>query len=454
MAEKHDYITEIAYPAQFHREHAPVWLDAVLAGLGRRAPAGEGRVYCELGCGSGFGLLLLAATNPSVTFHGVDINPRHIDEAKSLAAEARLENVRFHCADLRGIATFDACDYIIVRGIYSWVGHDVRAAINAFISRHLSPSGVALIHYMALPGAADMVPVQRLFRSLQRRAGHDPVAAIETGRALLNGLIEGRAGFFEAHPVARVKLAQEQRDAIGHTIHDYLNDDYEPLLSADVIGAMEQLQLAFAGSAAPLENLDDFTVPGSMRALVNAQSGIAMREVTKDFASNQFSRIDLYMRGGAALSKDEHVAALRRLKVRALVGLPEAGGVIFDTRIGPVEGPARIFGPMIARLRAQAVVTFGEMERVPPFAGQPGLVNQAFHALIGSGAVHPVPEKDVEPDPARRLNAVLLDGRRHGRPTPALASHLIGSGVSVGPDDVDALAAGKPVRDTLSPLLP
>src|SRR5690606_25339785 len=72
------YITEVAYPPQFHREHAPVWLGAVLAALGTKVPEGTSRVYCEIGCGSAFGLLLLAATNPSMTFHGIDINLEHI----------------------------------------------------------------------------------------------------------------------------------------------------------------------------------------------------------------------------------------------------------------------------------------------------------------------------------------------------------------------------------------
>lgn len=448
------YMTEVSYPTQFHREHAPVWLEAVLKALGRPAPASKSLVQCEVGCGSGFGLCVLAAANRDVAFHGIDINPRHIADATALAKDAQLANVTFHCADLRDLTQFDECDYIIVRGIYSWVARDVRAAIDAFIARHLSPTGLALVHYMALPGAADMLPVQRLFRALHQSEGLAPQAAIQSGHAFLNGLIAGRAGFFEAHPVARMKIAQEQRDEIGHTIHDYLNDAYEPLLCTDVMASMAAQGLAFAGSATPFDNLDDFTVPVSMRNLVNAQPSLALREAAKDFASNQFSRIDLYVREDGRLSQDAHIAALRKLELRALVQMPDTGGVTFDTRIGPVDGPPEIFQPIISRLRAGETVAYTDLERIAPFSSNPGLGNQAFHALIGAGAAHPVPSGEVETAPARRLNAVLLQRHRLGESVPALAASAIGSGVPVGIDDLDALASGKPVRPELAVLLP
>ncbi|MBI1622768.1 class I SAM-dependent methyltransferase [Aquamicrobium zhengzhouense] len=454
MDVERDYITEVAYPPQFHREHAPVWLDAVLAALGTKVPEDTSRVYCEIGCGSTFGLLLLAATNPSMTFHGIDINPEHIADAQSAASDAKLENVTFHCMDLRDVRNFPSCDYIIARGIYSWVAPPVRSAILDFISRYLSTTGVALIHYMALPGAADMVPIQRLYRSLFEKSGHAHLAAIDAGRQILSGLREGRAGFFETHPVARLKTLQEQHDAAGHTIHDYLNDHYEPFLAADVIESLEQRGLAFAGSATPFENIDDFAVPSSMRSLVNSQSTISMREAVKDFASNQFSRLDLYTRTTRRLSPEEHTAALRRLKVRAVSVLPDSAGVKFDTPIGPVEGSAQIFGPVLERLRANGVVTFRELETIPPYRGQPGLINQVLHSLVGSGAVHPVPDVAVAEDAAKRLNALLLEKYRCGGLIPALASPQIGSGIRTGTEDLDLLAQGIKPSEPLASLLP
>ena len=52
------------YPAFFHPEQAPLWLAAVAAALGRPGPEDDSAV-CEIGCGQGFGLCLLAAANPA-----------------------------------------------------------------------------------------------------------------------------------------------------------------------------------------------------------------------------------------------------------------------------------------------------------------------------------------------------------------------------------------------------
>src|SRR5690606_39386288 len=32
-----DYLVEVPYPPQFHREHSPLWLDTVLTALGQRS---------------------------------------------------------------------------------------------------------------------------------------------------------------------------------------------------------------------------------------------------------------------------------------------------------------------------------------------------------------------------------------------------------------------------------
>ena len=38
----------------------------------------SGATYCELGCGYGLTTLILAASNPQMSFVGVDFNPTHI----------------------------------------------------------------------------------------------------------------------------------------------------------------------------------------------------------------------------------------------------------------------------------------------------------------------------------------------------------------------------------------
>src|SRR5690606_10327780 len=138
----------------------------VLTALGQQKMSGDNASWCEIGCGSGVGLVILAAANPATSFHGIDVNPVHIEQARSLADQAGVTNVRFHCADLRNIGDMPEFDYIIAHGIYSWVSPEVREAIRWFIGGHLKADGVALLHYLTLPGAADSMAFHALFRAL------------------------------------------------------------------------------------------------------------------------------------------------------------------------------------------------------------------------------------------------------------------------------------------------
>ncbi|MCX8995967.1 class I SAM-dependent methyltransferase [Rhizobiaceae bacterium BDR2-2] len=449
-----DYLLDVPYTPQFHREHAPLWFQAVLTALGRPQPVTQGASWCEVGCGSGLGLIVLAATNPSTTFHGIDINPEHIAQARALAEEAGIGNVEFRCADLRQAESLPGFDYIVVRGIYSWVSPEVRQAIRRFVGQKLNPGGIALLHYLALPGGADFIAVHSLFRALHLQSGTSVRDSIRAGQDILLKLHEGKAGFFNTHPVAEIKAQQIATDDADYTAHDYLNEYYVPLSSAEVIGSMSQEGLHFAGSAVPFDNLDDFSVPGNLIALFRAQKTQIMRETVRDFASNQLSRVDLYMHAARPLAAAEHFAALRRLRFRALPGAPVKGGLAFDARIGKVEGPAQIFSPILERFAGGQSVSYAEIEALPVFRANPGIVNQALHALLGAGLVHPVPEAVSDPAPARRLNAVLLERHRAGQAVPALAAPALASGLYLQPEDLEALSRSDDVPQAVRHLLP
>ena len=88
------YVGDVSYTLGFYRELAPTFLDfcAVVNGVAG-PPLNRPLRYCELGCGRGYGTTLLAAANPDYEFVGIDFNPSHIAEARSLAARANISNV-------------------------------------------------------------------------------------------------------------------------------------------------------------------------------------------------------------------------------------------------------------------------------------------------------------------------------------------------------------------------
>ena len=83
--ESHGYNVSVGYSAHFIREIAPDWMRFCTRANGFEAPeTGPTYRYLDLGCGPGFHLCLLAATNPQAEFVGVDFQSDHIEHARGL----------------------------------------------------------------------------------------------------------------------------------------------------------------------------------------------------------------------------------------------------------------------------------------------------------------------------------------------------------------------------------
>ena len=101
------YVTDIAYMTGYYRQQSPsvMALACLLGGVASPMPGPDDPVsYLELGCGQGFGALILAASNPHWTVTAIDFNPAHVAAARAWAAQAGLDNIRFLEADLATLA--------------------------------------------------------------------------------------------------------------------------------------------------------------------------------------------------------------------------------------------------------------------------------------------------------------------------------------------------------------
>jgi len=162
------YQVGIPYTVGFYSELAPNHLESALLFAGFRVNlAKAGATYCELGCGYGLTTLILAASNPQISFVGVDFNPTHIVAANALAESAHLRNVRFVEASFDELldprfADLGEFDVIALHGIYSWVAPSVRRAIVKFADAKLKTGGVLYVSYNAAPGWMPRAPLQRL----------------------------------------------------------------------------------------------------------------------------------------------------------------------------------------------------------------------------------------------------------------------------------------------------
>ena len=118
---------QVPYPKWTHRDTHPRQLEAIATLFGMSpAPITECRVL-ELGCAAGWNLIPMAQDLPDSRFVGIDLSASQIAEARVLAAEAGLENVRLEHTDILDVdASWGRFDYIICHGIYSWVPEPVR----------------------------------------------------------------------------------------------------------------------------------------------------------------------------------------------------------------------------------------------------------------------------------------------------------------------------------------
>ncbi|MCK9511042.1 MAG: class I SAM-dependent methyltransferase [Pigmentiphaga sp.] len=427
-----EYLTDVAYPAHFHRETMPSWIGGALAALGRRAPdLAAPFTWLELGCGAGLGALVAAACHPQGRFIGIDLSEREVERAAGMARAARLDNVRFVCQDIRDVAkgpepaAIPHCDFIVSHGVYSWVAEPVREAMADLVRTRLRPGGVAYLGYTSQPGAVSFSAAQKLMRLAAPLQPGDSVAKVGAGVALLRRLAQSGAGYFTAHPAVLEHLEQMDRMDAAYLAHEYLNAHWQAFHVSDIMDQMAGAGCDFAGSASLLENIDAVSLPsGAQAELAQLQRqgvGIALLETARDIARNQSLRRDLYQKQNAApahhyrLEADQHRAVLLAQRVMRMPGAPAASELPdelkIDTGIGPVTVAAQAVRPLLQAL-SQAPRSYAELAALPAFAGNSGLINPLLQILAWIGWLHVVPAAAPTEAAARgaalaRLEAVL-----------------------------------------------
>ena len=229
-----------------------------------------------------------------------------------------------------------------------------------------------------------------------------------------------------------------------YVAHEYLNQDWHPLMFADIAGEMAEAKCRFIGSATLAENIDAVAVPANVAPILAETRDLHLREKLRDLGCAQGFRRDVYRKGIAPMPAAEQQGLTESFVLTGLgMAVPEAGPS-FATPIGNVAGRPEIYQPLLAMID-EGPLSIRTARQSPGFAARPLVeLMQAFALLVSGGYAHPMlPEGGTAAgrDAARRLNQAIAQANADAADLPRLAAPAIGS--AVGVDMLETMVVGE-----------
>jgi SAM-dependent methyltransferase len=288
------YVSDLAYPSSLHKSFQPPWTDWQLERRSLAAPRRKSEPFTlvDLGCGDALGLITAAASHTQGTFIGVDAMRAHIGRGEAIVRQAQLENVRLHCAEFRNAMPLadGRADYVTAQGVLAWINPENRDFLADLAVGWLRPGGVLTIGYNSLPGWHRIAPFQKLVRELAMSLTGSSVTRFFGAVEQIQQMnVFGQDLWDWLEPAI-------DRHAPEYFAHEYLNEWWSPLWSADVMRAFASRGLVYVGQAMHHGLRADLNIPAATRkALESIQDPIA-RELAKDVTVNTWYRQDIYIK--------------------------------------------------------------------------------------------------------------------------------------------------------------
>lgn len=438
------YVADIGYTAGFFRQTTPSHMAFAALTIGRSpGRALKPARVLELGFGQGFGLALLAAANPDVTFEGCDFNPDHAAHAHRLIETAGLANIAVTEASFEDAAARGGdnnVDVIAMHGIFSWVSRATQDALIAIMRQRLVSDGVAYVSYNCMPGWAAIAPLRQLMLAVKRHNPGSSPRQLSAALDLIKELREGGAGYFAANPSAARHFDDMLKSDPVYLAHEYLDEHWELPQFADVAARMSEAKLTFIASAIIPENLHQYAVPPALRSLVAPVDDPILRETLSDFASNKRFRRDIYARGSGMLASRD----VRRIlsSIRFALAVPRRHVTFeIDGPLNRLSGQSALYQPIVDRL-VQREAGFDELLALPPFGeAKINVLLDCLGLLAHSGQVLPLIGPRPDPAPAQRFNRMIAQLACEGRSYGHLAAPVGRTGIRASEFDLLTLAA-------------
>jgi SAM-dependent methyltransferase len=433
------YVTDITYMTGYYRQQSPAMmaLACLLGGVASPMPRADDPVsYLELGCGQGFGALLLAASNPHWRITAIDFNPAHIAAARAWAADAALSNIQFLEAELSTLAEDPAAaavpeaDFVSMHGVWSWVPPAVQAGIVRLLRAKVKPGGAVHVSYNALPAWGAALGMQRVLRETGKRLGTRSDRQAEEGMKLVKDLLAAEALQLQRTPWVNALVERMATMPSQYLAHEYMNEFWAPCFLGDVATAMAEAKLEWVGLVQLVENFPDLMLTPEQRAIAQRSADPLFRELVKDCCLERSLRHDLFVRGARRLAPVSRDAALMDVSL-ALNIRPQDMPFEADMPAGRAALSPQFYGP-ITQAMAAGPQRVGDLLSLPELQGKRDNPAELIGILVGMEFAEPALRRDRMPGPeALRFNRAtmtsMLRTENPGRPLAA-ASQMLGAG--------------------------
>ena len=190
---------------------------------------------------------------------------------------------------------------MVSHGVLSWISPENRQHLIGAVTKRLKPGGLVYLSYNVTTGWSAMVPVRRVMRMLARASPERTDIAVPGVLDFVDRLKRAGALFFQAHPNLESRLAEIRKQDARYIAHEYLNEDWNPLMFADVAGEMLEAKCRYIGSATLPENIDAVSVSAGVAPLLAETRDPVLRETLRDIGCAQSFRRDLYRKGGVPM---------------------------------------------------------------------------------------------------------------------------------------------------------
>jgi ubiquinone/menaquinone biosynthesis C-methylase UbiE len=293
------YVVESSYVRQYLKYQSPLTMAYAAAANGYKVPdVTKPFTYCDLGCGEGITLVVLAASFPQAQFYGIDMNTEHVERARALAADGGVTNVEFFEADFIGAVDLPLpkMDFVAAHGVITWVSKDILDTLYKCVDALLSPGGLFYACYYTRPGGTRYEALFRIFQDILSKEEDGPLEQ-RSARVLekLESLCEEQAPLFRAFPLLEHLIADVKQRDPRYVMHEYCNKFFIPWYFSDIASDLNKLGMSYVGSTELERNESRNLLKPEHHSLLDGLVG-QEAEIRASLLSHESFRWDVFRR--------------------------------------------------------------------------------------------------------------------------------------------------------------